>query len=72
MCRTQYVEGDKMILLLREAIKRKGMDEYQFFTMCYYWRFKKQIDTWGDVLKFKLEDEIPQYVRDWLKFHYEI
>lgn len=61
-----------MLLLLREAIERMGRDDLMFFQTAYLWRFKKQVDVAGDVLAFRVQQQIPQYVKEYLKHVYDL
>ena len=58
--------------LLEEAIKRSGGDDLIFFQSAYIWRFKKQVDMFGDVLAWRVQKAIPQYIKEYLKHVYDL
>ena len=60
-----------MLLILKEAIKRHHSD-LEFFQCAYLWRFKKETDVFGDVLAYRTQNTIPQYVREYLKHVYDL
>jgi hypothetical protein len=60
-----------MLLLLKEAIKRRG-DDLQLFQEAYYWRFQKHIDIGGDIIAWRVQERVPQYVIEYLRHIYEI
>jgi len=56
-----------MLLALKEIIHRSGTDEHGFFGSAYWWCYRKQVNVWGDVLKFKQEGFIPDYVQNYVR-----
>lgn len=59
------------MLLLREAIRKSGGDDMQFFQSAYYWKYKKQVDIWGDVIAFRTQRRIPDYVVQFMHDKYD-
>lgn len=59
-----------MILLLAEVIKRSGGTDLQYFESCYYWKYQKQINCFGDVLAYRVQGIIPNYVKEFLAHVY--
>ena len=51
-----------MQLLLREAIRKSGGDDSQFFQAAYWWKFRQHINVWGDILAYRPQQKIPDYV----------
>lgn len=60
-----------MLLLLKEAIRKRG-DDLQFFQEAYIWRFQKHVDVAGDILAYRVQQRVPSYVLDYLKHIYQI
>lgn len=56
-----------MILILRELIKRSGGDDFLFFQTAFQWCYGKQIDVWGDILAYRLQGHVPNYVQKYVK-----
>lgn len=56
-----------MLLMLKEIIRRSGTDDLGFFESAYYWKFKKQVDVFGDVLAFRTQGQIPHYISEYIK-----
>lgn len=52
--------------LLKTAIARSGGDDLQFFESCYYWKHKKHVSVWGDILAYRTQGRIPDYVLEFL------
>lgn len=61
-----------MLLLLMEAIKRSESTDQHFFEACYYWKHNKNGEVFGDVLAFRVQSQIPQYVKEYLAHAYDI
>lgn len=60
-----------MMLLLETAIERTGKDDLQFFQTAYLYKFEKYADVFGDVLAYRTQKVIPQYVKDYLKYLFD-
>jgi len=56
-----------MLLMVKELIQRKGGDDLLFFQTAFQWRYGKQIDVWGDILAYRLQGKLPQYVLEYTK-----
>ena len=59
-----------MMLLLTEAIKRSGGTDLQYFEACYFWKYGKLVDCFGDVLAYRVQGIIPNYVKEFLAHVY--
>lgn len=70
-CGNVNLKGDRMVLLLETAIERTGKDDLQFFQTAYLYRFNKYADVFGDVLAWRTHKEVPQYVKDYLKYLFD-
>jgi hypothetical protein len=55
-----------MLLLLEEAIRRCSNSDLLFFETCYQWRFKKQVNLFGDILAWRTQQQVPSYVKEYL------
>lgn len=60
-----------MILLLETAIERTGKDDFQFFQTAYFYKFSKYVDVYGDVLAWRTQKQVPQYVKDYLQYLFD-
>lgn len=60
-----------MILLLQTAIERTGKDDLQFFQTAYLYKYEKYANVWGDVLAWRLQKAVPQYVKEYLAYLYD-
>jgi hypothetical protein len=56
-----------MLLYLKEAIKRCGNDDLQFFQTSYTWMFDRVFECTTDVLQYRLHGVVPKYVQEYVK-----
>ena len=56
-----------MLLALSEIIRRSGTDDLGFFETSYWWKYRKQVNVWGDVLAFRTQGTIPPYVQEYVR-----
>jgi len=59
------------MLLLETAIERTGKDDLQFFQTAYMYKYGKYYDVWGDVLAWRTQKIVPNYVKEYLKYLYD-
>lgn len=52
-------------LIVTEMVGRYGGD-LMFFQVAYLWKYGKQADVYGDVLAWRVQRAIPQYVHDFV------
>lgn len=59
-----------MLLRLIEAIKKSGGTDLEYFQSAYFWKFQKHINVFGDILAFRTQQHIPDYVVQFMRHTY--
>ena len=57
-----------MLLLLVATLKKIKRTDFEYFQEAYYWKYQKQANVYGDIIAWRVQKFIPEYVSEYTEY----